>query len=204
MINPKERTEWKGYKVGDIIDGSDLSKLSGDLEDGKRGDKYVLVQQSLSEYDYTKDEVLRLDAEDANDGEQSLRLDGVIENFDKTPPIPKEGDGMHRIVAAKELGHETILMWKPLKAVEQSLKETPQAEEIAPQKETIGKFSELTNFDQQLEDASTTAKKKQIEANRDKWLNENPSMKDIYSNAKEIIKQLEKEGLVTEKKGPCM
>ena len=93
---------------------------------------------------------------------------------------------------------------KSVEAVEQSLKETPQAKEIAPQKETIGKFSELTNFDQQLEDASTTAKKKQIEANRDKWLNENPSMKDIYSNAKEIIKQLEKEGLVTEKKGPCM
>jgi hypothetical protein len=29
-------------------------------------------------------------------------------------------------------------------------------------------------------------------------------MKDIYANSKEIIKQLEKEGLVTEKKGPCM
>ena len=123
--------------------------------------------------------------------------------------------------AAKELGYDAIIdknspqyenevvvldetKIKYPEDLQQSLKETPQAEEITPQKETIGKFSELTNFDQQLEDASTTAKKKQIEANRDKWLNENPSMKDIYSNAKEIIKQLEKEGLVTEKKGPCM
>jgi hypothetical protein len=76
-------------------------------------------------------------------------------------------------------------------------------QEIAPQKETIGKFSELTNFDQQIENASTTAKKRQIEANRDKWLNENPSMKDIYANSKEIIKQLEDQGIIKEKKGPC-
>jgi hypothetical protein len=36
------------------------------------------------------------------------------QNFDKLPPIPEEGDGLHRIVVAKELGHNTILMWKKI------------------------------------------------------------------------------------------
>lgn len=36
------------------------------------------------------------------------------DNFYKTPPIPQEGDGMHRIIAAKELGYKTILMWKQI------------------------------------------------------------------------------------------
>jgi hypothetical protein len=33
-------------------------------------------------------------------------------DFNETPPIPYTGDGLHRIVSAKELGYKTILMWK--------------------------------------------------------------------------------------------
>jgi hypothetical protein len=46
--------------------------------------------------------------------EEIWRLESMKDNFDKTPPIPEEGDGMHRIIAAKELGYETILMWKQI------------------------------------------------------------------------------------------
>ena len=36
------------------------------------------------------------------------------EDFKSTPPIPEYGDGLHRIVSAKELGYRTILVWEKL------------------------------------------------------------------------------------------
>lgn len=92
-----------------------------------------------------------------------------------------------------------------VKAVEDLLGKPEKVEpaEITPQKETIDKFSELTNFDKELESASTPAKRKQIEDRRQQWLNDNPSIKEIDANAKEIIKQLEDQGLITKKEGPC-
>lgn len=84
----------------------------------------------------------------------------------------------------------------------ETMTETVAVEKITPQKETIDKFSELTTFDQKLQDASGS-KRRKLEAAREQWLNENPSMKAIYNNANEIIKQLEAKELITEKKGPC-
>lgn len=132
VINAKERTEWNGYRIGDVISDSELMKNSGGNYSGKKGEKYVLVQEKLSNLDGN-----RQDLYDQNDGykkEEDERLENLKKDFNKTPPIPESEDGLHRIVAAKELGHETILMWKPLKAVEQSLKETPKAEPAEPQK----------------------------------------------------------------------
>jgi hypothetical protein len=64
--------------------------------------RYILTQQDLIDLDpeYTDDEI--------------FRLEDIKANFDKTPPIPEQGDGMHRIIAAKELGYDTILMWKKI------------------------------------------------------------------------------------------
>jgi len=112
----KERDSWQKngvkYTVGDIVDGSNLDELSGGLVDGRRGDKYILVQEPLSSFTESREELLRIDPEYAE--EESFRLDSMKDNFEKTPPIPPDGDGMHRIVAAKELGFNTILMWKKL------------------------------------------------------------------------------------------
>jgi hypothetical protein len=44
--------------------------------------------------------------------EEIWRLENMKNNFQKTTPIPEEGDGLQRIIAAKELGHNRIIMWK--------------------------------------------------------------------------------------------
>ena len=104
-----ERTSYKEYNIGDIINGNKLDDLSGGLV-GNDNNKYMLVQQDLSIYPYTRQDLIDLDPEYAD--EEIWRLESMKDNFDKTPPIPQEGDGMHRIIAAKELGYKTILMWK--------------------------------------------------------------------------------------------
>ena len=39
IIEPNERIEWNGYKVGDIIESEKLFELSGGSEGGKKGKK---------------------------------------------------------------------------------------------------------------------------------------------------------------------
>ena len=107
-----ERTTYNGYKIGDIIDGSQLDALSGG-EVGNDNNQYKLVQKSLSDFSFTRQD---LDQEYVD--EEIWRLESMKKNFDKTPPIPQEGDGMHRIIAAKELGYKTILMWEPIESSE--------------------------------------------------------------------------------------
>ena len=105
----KERTTYNGYKIGDIIDGDKLDDLSGNLV-GNDENEYIFVQQDLSIFPYTRQDLIDLDPEYAD--EEIWRLESIKQNFEKTPPIPEEGDGLHRIIAAKELGYKTILMWK--------------------------------------------------------------------------------------------
>lgn len=107
-----ERTSYKNYKVGDIISGTLLDELSGDMVGNDIHNDYILVQKPLSDFSYTRQDLIDLDLEYAD--EEIWRLESMKDNFDKTPPIPEEGDGMHRIIAAKELGYKTILMWKKI------------------------------------------------------------------------------------------
>jgi hypothetical protein len=111
LINKKERISFNGYNLGDVISGDKLDDLSVNLV-GNDNNKYVLVQKNLSDFPYTRQDLIDLDPEYAE--EEIWRLENMKTNFDKTPPIPEEGDGMHRIIVAKELGYKTILMWKKI------------------------------------------------------------------------------------------
>jgi hypothetical protein len=111
LLNKQERISFNGYNLGDVISGDKLDDLSGNLV-GNDNNKYVLVQKNLSDFPYTRQGLIDLDPEYAE--EEIWRLENMKTNFDKTPPIPEEGDGMHRIIAAKELGYKTILMWKKI------------------------------------------------------------------------------------------
>jgi len=119
IIEPNERTSWskngKEYKVGDIIDGNKLDDLSGNLVGNKPNEKFVLIQEKLSKFDDSRKSLLA--QEKGYEQEEIDRLESMKTDFDKTPPLPNEGDGMHRIIAAKELGHKTILMWKNINEV---------------------------------------------------------------------------------------
>jgi len=118
-ISPNERTEWKKYKVGDVIDGNKLDELSGGFVGNQPNEKFILVQTPLSElnnYKYNREYLSTYDEE--YEGEEIDRLESIKEDFDLTPPLPPEGDGVHRVIAAKELGHQTILQWKNVKTIE--------------------------------------------------------------------------------------
>jgi hypothetical protein len=114
-----ERDSWTSrngetFKVGDVIDGSRLDELSGDMV-GHAVGKYKLVQQDLSIFpDDEYNRQIIFDDDPHYIEEETYRFDSIKLDFDKTPPIPEEGDGMHRIIIAKELGHKTILMWKKI------------------------------------------------------------------------------------------
>ena len=206
--------------------GYDLKEFFGIRYNGYRkiGDAIIRIKDHTPNYDnFVEDvdngakKIINVVYGDYNNTD-AKRLKTDIENFEKQyPDIEvidiklKTGDNLKESIhfikqyvlpeIAKEYQKGTDK--KLVNAVNDVLGKKEASAEIAPQKETIDKFLELTNFDQQIENASTTAKKRQIEANRDKWLNENPSMKDIYANSKEIIKQLEDQGIIKEKKGPC-
>ena len=90
-----ERKSYKEYNIGDIISGDKLDDLSGGLV-GNDKNNYILVQQDLSIFPYTRQDLIDFDPEYAD--EEIWRLESMKDNFDKTPPIPQEGDGMHRII----------------------------------------------------------------------------------------------------------
>jgi len=115
----KERTHYHKYNLGDVIDGSKLDDLSGGLV-GNDNNQYVLVQYPLSKFPYTRQDLIDSDPE--YEKEEIWRLESIKDNFDKTPPIPQEGDGLHRIIAAKELGYKTILMWKKITNLQESIR----------------------------------------------------------------------------------
>lgn len=110
IIKELERNSYKNYVIGDIISGKMLDDLSGNLVGNDPNNNYQLIQKDLSDFDYTRQDLIDLDPEYAD--EEIWRLESMKQNFENTPPIPEEGDGMHRIIAAKELGYKTILMWK--------------------------------------------------------------------------------------------
>lgn len=110
IIDKSERTSYKTYNVGDVIDGNKLDELSGDLVGNQPNKKFVLVQTPLINFSENREQLLK--EEKGYEEEEADRLDSMKEDFNKTPPIPMEGDGRHRIIAAKELGNKTILMWQ--------------------------------------------------------------------------------------------
>ena len=108
-----ERTEYDGYVVGDVITSDGYEPYTGGNVYPIEGEKYQLVQKDLSDFENYS----RQDLYDNNEGyemEEDYLIEKMKKNFDKLPPIPEEGDGLHRIVAAKELGYKTILMWKQI------------------------------------------------------------------------------------------
>ena len=126
----KERkTNYHQYKLGDVIDGSKLDELSGGLV-GNDNNQYVLIQYPLYKFPYTRQDLIDFDPEYAE--EEIWRLESIKDNFDKTPPIPQEGDGLHRIIAAKELGYKTILMWKKITNLQESIRRILREETELP------------------------------------------------------------------------
>lgn len=77
------------------------------------GERYQLVQQDLSKYNVSRDYIYQTQGLEYQK-QEDYRLDQMKLDFNNTPPIPEEDDGLHRIVVAKELGHKTILMWKAI------------------------------------------------------------------------------------------
>lgn len=96
----------------DFISGKMLDDLSGNLVGNDPNNNYQLIQKDLSDFDYTRQDLIDLDPKYVD--EEIWRLESMKQNFENTPPIPEKGDGMHRIIAAKELGYKVILMWKKI------------------------------------------------------------------------------------------
>lgn len=111
LISKTERTSYGGYNVGDIIVSDGDEPYTGDNVFPIKGQKYQLIQKDLSDFNLNRDSVYHSQGLEYKD-EEDYRLNDMKQNFEKTPPIPEEDDGMHRIVVAKELGYKTILMWK--------------------------------------------------------------------------------------------
>ena len=54
---------------------------------GNDNNRYVLTQQDLSIFPYTRKDLIDLDPEYTDD--EIFRLEDIKANFDKTPPIPR-------------------------------------------------------------------------------------------------------------------
>jgi hypothetical protein len=106
------QSNYNKYTVGDTIVSDGEEPYTGDNIFPIKGKSYKLIQKNLSEFPYSRQDLY--DNDKGYEREQDEWLDKMKSNFDKLPPIPEEGDGLHRIVAAIELGYKTILMWKEL------------------------------------------------------------------------------------------
>ena len=112
-MNLQEQISRMKSMMGDIIIVSDGNEpYTGGNVFPIKGEKYQLVQKDLSDFNYTRQDLY--DNDEGYEKEQDMWIEEIKQNFEKTPPIPEESDGLHRIVAAKELGHKTILMWKKI------------------------------------------------------------------------------------------
>jgi hypothetical protein len=108
----KRHNKYDGYSVGDVIVSDGWEPNTGGDVLPEKGEKYKLIKVNLDEFPYTRQDVY--DNDRGYEEEEDYHLNKMKQNFDKLPPIPEEGDGLHRIVVAKELGHNTILMWKKI------------------------------------------------------------------------------------------
>ena len=106
----EEPTTYGEFSIGDKIKGSELSKHSGGNTTGESGAEYRLVQKPLDQYNYTREDIYADQGYEHKD-EEDARIEKMKSEFDATPPKPPSDDGLHRIVAAKELGRKTILAW---------------------------------------------------------------------------------------------
>ena len=107
---PIERIEYDGYFVGDIITSDGDEPYTGGNVFPIKGEKYQLVQKDLNDFDYSRQDLY--DNDKGYEKEQDIWVEKMKEKINDLPPIPEEDDGLHRIIAAKELGYKTILMWK--------------------------------------------------------------------------------------------
>lgn len=107
-----ERTAYDGYSVGQVIISDGNEPYTGGNVFPIKGKKYQLIQKKLSDFKFplTRETVYNSQGMEYK-REEDYRLDKMKEEFDETPPIPEEDDGMHRLVIANELGYKTILMW---------------------------------------------------------------------------------------------
>lgn len=83
--------------------------------------------------------------------------------------------------------------------------EKPVAEEIAVETikpEVKDSFAKITDLFYKIREATGSSKKRSLKEQRDKILEENPSIKYIDDNISAVMKQLEDKGLIT-KKGDC-
>ena len=77
-----------------------------------------------------------------------------------------------------------------------------KVETVEPQSETVSKFSQAMDMYNAIADAEGSAKKRRLSEERRKFMDENPSIKYIDDNIKEINRQLEEKGLI-KKTGDC-
>lgn len=98
------------YSVGDVIVSDGWEPFTGGNVIPIKGQKYQLVLKDLNDFNYTRQDAY--DNDIGYENEQDIWIEDIKTNFDLLPPIPEEDDGLHRIIAAKELGHDKILMWK--------------------------------------------------------------------------------------------
>ena len=189
LIEPTERTSWtknnKEYKVGDIIDGNQLDELSGDLVGNAPNEKFILVQEPLSKFTDTREELLS--QEKGYEQEEIDRLESMKANFDKTPPLPNKGDGMHRIISAKELGHKTILMWKNINEV------APVVKEASLKIEPIISESELPGYDRMIQQVDGIIEKSKDRGVTNEKVKENVmdyvSKSSVYEKATDVQRE---------------
>lgn len=113
LIVEGDRTHYGEYCVGDIIVSDGDEPYTGNNVFPIKGERYQLAQAPLSDFNLTRNNVYNSQGIEYKN-EEDVRLDNMKRDFDNTPPIPEEDDGMHRIVVAKELGHQNILMWKKI------------------------------------------------------------------------------------------
>jgi hypothetical protein len=128
------RSEWGGIKLGEVVSAEDLTKIYdrmgayADNSSNKFSGQYELTYVSVN----TKIDKDKLVDDYDGDLEHMDRVNDMVKLLkrgEELPPVIYSGffhDGQHRMASHVELGRKKILAFKKVKAVEQSLKETPQ------------------------------------------------------------------------------
>ena len=79
--SPTERTEYDGYRVGDIIVSDGSKPYTGGNVFPIKGEKYQLVQKDLSEFNYTRQDLY--DNDEGYEEEQDRCIEEMITSDDK-------------------------------------------------------------------------------------------------------------------------